>query len=334
MRKIVILLLALSMLLSLAACGGRTNAETTEKKEETPEAIGETPSETTDTPAEEDAPAIPSGLYMLKYIGDENGEYVEEANVFEDFFGRPVTLMDMLWADNSTFWCEIGEDGVGTFTAGTYDPVGMDFNTGEPGMLLFGGVRSYDAMSDEYVAEEALVPYHYDEETGEFWFEEEPGFWDVMEPCSQEKLDLVFEGKGGSVPLSEAEVGDLVCMGVYQQTRDAEENEPIYWRVLDKDGDKLFLLSDKLLDSFSYNYNPDQEVLTDLTWETCSLRAFLNDAEVGFLTMFTEEEIARMLETHLENKAANEELMAQWGTFEDQGENACADTHKGVLHSL
>ena len=154
MRKIVILLLALSMLLSLAACGGRTNAETTEKKEETPEAIGETPSETTDTPAEEDAPAIPSGLYMLKYIGDENGEYVEEANVFEDFFGRPVTLMDMLWADDSTFWCEIGEDGVGTFTAGTYDPVGMDFNTGEPGMLLFGGVRSYDAMSDEYVAAE------------------------------------------------------------------------------------------------------------------------------------------------------------------------------------
>ena len=325
MRKIVILLLALSMLLSLAACGGRTNAETTEKKEETPEAIGETPSETTDTPAEEDAPAIPSGLYMLKYIGDENGEYVEEANVFEDFFGRPVTLMDMLWADNSTFWCEIGEDGVGTFTAGTYDPVGMDFNTGEPGMLLFGGVRSYDAMSDEYVAEEALVPYHYDEETGEFWFEEEPGFWDVMEPCSQEKLDLVFEGKGGSVPLSEAEVGDLVCMGVYQQTRDAEENEPIYWRVLDKDGDRLLLLSDKLLDSFSYNYNPDQEVLTDLTWETCSLRAFLNDAEGGFLTMFTEEEIARMLETHLENKAANEELMAQWGTFEDQGEKTYSD---------
>ena len=162
MKKIIAILLAAVLLLSLAACGGKTDS--TAKTTEAQEAVSETPSEAVDMSAAEDALAIPAGLYMFKYIGDENGEYVEEFNVFEDFYGRPVTLTDMLWADNTTIWCEIGEDGVGTFTSGPYDPVGMDLNTGEPGMLLFGGVRSYDAMSDEYIAEEALVPYHYDEQ--------------------------------------------------------------------------------------------------------------------------------------------------------------------------
>lgn len=315
-RGIALVMTAILLLSLLTACGGIT-AEGPEEDDTAVMSNVLVP--------EEDAPAIPAGLYMLKYIGNEAGEYVPESNEFLDFLNRPTTLLEMMWADNSTIWCEIGEDGVGVYTAGTYDPVPMDFNTGEPGMLLFGGVRSYDAMSDEYVAEEALVPYHFDEDTGVFWFEEEPGFWDVMEPCSQEKLDLVFEGKAGSVPLSEAEVGDLVCMGRFDTDDDSEDLEPIYWRVLDRDGDKALLLSDKLLDSFSYNYNPEKEVLTDLTWESCSLRAFLNDAEVGFLTLFTEEELARMQETHLENKSANEELMAQWGAFEDQGEKAYSD---------
>lgn len=318
MKKATLLFLSLLILLALTACGAKNTGADTEN---TP---GEAPADAEPSAAEEAAQAYPSGLYMLKYIGNESGEYVEEFNVYEDFYGRPVALLDLMWADNTTIWCEIDEDGVGTYTDATYEPVTMDFNTGESGMLLFGGVRSYDAMNDEYIAEEALVPYHYDEETGEFWLEEQPGFWAVMEPCSQEKLDLVFEGKGGSVPLSEAEIGDLVCMGTFLQTRDSDETEPIYWRVIDKDGDKVLLLCDKLIDSFSYNYNPEQAVLTDVTWENCSLREFLNLPE-GFLSIFTEEEIARMQTTHLENKAANEELMAQWGFFEDQGDAAYSD---------
>ena len=317
MKRWICMLLAL-MLLALAACGAKTEApaEATEARE----ADGGAQGSAAEPPAGEAAQPIPSGLYMIEYLGNEAGEYVPEANEYLDFFNQPTTLLDMMWADNCTIWCEIGEDGVGTYTDGTYDPVTMDFNTGEPGMLRFGGVRTYDGMADEYLAGEALVPYHYDEATGVFWFEEQPGFWAVMAPCSQEKLDLVFHGMGGSVPVSEAEIGDLVCLGRFVQDENQEELSPVYWRVLDKQNGKVLLLCDRLLDSFSYNYNPNEEVLTDLTWESCSLRAFLNDGEEGFLTMFSEDERALMQPTHLENKAANEELMAQWGSFEDQGE--------------
>ena len=311
-KRIFSALLALMMILSLCACGSageQTAADTA------PSAA---------SGSESQKPSYPTGLFMFAYIGDEAGTYVPESNEFLDFLNQPTTLQDMMWADNATIWCEIGADGIGTYVAGTHAPVVMDFNTGEPGMLLFGGVPRLDG-SGEYVFEEALVPYFYNEATGGFRFEEEPGFWPVMEPCSQEKLDLVFAGKGGSVPLSEAEIGDFVCMGTYDTKPDNDTVEPLYWRVIDKDGDRRLLLCDQLIDSFSYNYNQNHEVLSDVTWENCSLRAFLNDPEAGFLTMFTAEEIARMEMTHLENKAANEELMAQWGAFEDQGEKTYSD---------
>lgn len=312
MKKAASWVLALLMVFAMTACGANTDPP------QEPSGQEQT------APAAQSAQPHPTGLFMLKYLGNEAGEYVPESNEYLDYMNQPVTLLGMMWKDNTTIWCQIGEDGVGTYNAGGQDPVTMDFHTDEPGMLLFGGARQINSSTGENEATEALVPYHYNEETGEFWFEEQPGYWSVMKPCSQEGLDLVFAGKGGSVPLAEAEIGDLVCMGVYQQTRNSDVNEPIYWRVMEKEGDNVLLLADKLLDSFSYNYNPDREVLTDVTWENCSLREFLNLPE-GFLSMFTPEEIARMQTTHLENKAANDELMAQWGSFEDQGEKTYSD---------
>ena len=307
MKKIIALLMTAVMLMSFTACGGNA-------------AQGQEPASVANENNNTTAPAVPAGLYMVEYIGNEAGEYVEEMNVFTDFNGKPVSVMEMLYRDNSTIWCEIREDGTGTCTSGNYEPVEMDFNTDEPGMMKYGAVRQSDSET-----EEGIIPYHFDEETGRFWFEEQPGYWNVMKPCSQAALDLVFAGMGGSVPLAEAEIGDPICMGEYMQTENADKNEPIYWRVIDKDGDKVLLVSDKLLDSFSYNYNPEQAVLTDVTWENSSLRAFLNDADAGFLTMFTDEEIALIQTTHLENKAANDELMAQWGSFEDQGNKTYSD---------
>lgn len=300
MKKLLCLWIVACLLLTLAACGG-------DAKESTPPET-ETQAPTDVTEATEPKSAYPTGLYMLRWIGDETGAYMPEGNEYEDYFGRPITLLDRMYEDSETMWCEIGEDGVGTMTLPNgYDPVELDFNTDEPGTLRCG---------------DYLVPYHTDE-TGAFWFPEDDvtPYWDVMEPCSQARLDLVFEGKGGTAPLDEAEIGDLVCLGQFIQDEYQAQLSPIRWRVIDKQDGKLLLLSDKLLDSFAYNTNPAQAVLTDVTWENCSLRAFLNDeSEDGFLSMFTEEERALMLTTHLENKSANAELMAQWGSFEDQGD--------------
>lgn len=71
---------------------------------------------------------------------------------------------------------------------------------------------------------------------------------------------------------------DCVYLGTYWQNDTngdgvADQNdakEPIKWRVLQVDGDDVFLMSDKNLDCQKYNNNE-----VDVTWETCTLRTWL-----------------------------------------------------------
>ena len=50
-----------------------------------------------------------------------------------------------------------------------------------------------------------------------------------------------------------------------------DKKTPIKWQILKQDGDDLFLLADQVLDCQKYN-----EEYTDVTWETCTLRSWLN----------------------------------------------------------
>lgn len=71
---------------------------------------------------------------------------------------------------------------------------------------------------------------------------------------------------------------DCVYFGTYWQNDTngdgvADQNdakESIKWRVLQVDGDDVFLMSDKNLDCQKYNNNE-----VDVTWETCTLRTWL-----------------------------------------------------------
>ena len=66
---------------------------------------------------------------------------------------------------------------------------------------------------------------------------------------------------------------DTVTFGSYPQS-DASGNtkEPIEWIVLDRQGDKVLLLSKYILDC--KNYNNER---SDVPWETCTLRKWLNN---------------------------------------------------------
>ena len=69
-----------------------------------------------------------------------------------------------------------------------------------------------------------------------------------------------------------AEGGDIVFFGTYEQDNDISNgNENIEWLVLAKESDKVFVLSRYALDFQQYNTS-----VTDVTWETCSLRKWLN----------------------------------------------------------
>lgn len=244
----------------------------------------------------------PKGLYMLAYYCDENGEYDPALNEITDYDGYPTTELQQLYNEKVTFWCSIEEDGTGKMEEGNFNTT-SDISFDEEGNIwLDSGVQVY-------------YEFHYDADKDAFWYGGD-GIYSYMRSCTQEEIDDVYAGRGGSVAIDKAEVGDLVCLGNYETWPYNEETEPIYWRVLDKQDGKLLILCDKLIDSFSFNYNPDMQDLDKVTWENCSLREFLNNE---FLEMeFTEEERARIQTKHLENKAANEKLLEQWGSWEDR----------------
>lgn len=95
--------------------------------------------------------------------------------------------------------------------------------------------------------------------------------------------------------MSKEVVGSTIIFGSFEQDNNLENGaEPIEWIVLDKQGDKLLLLSKKVLDSRNY-YGANYPV----TWEESHLRFWLNS--VFYETAFTEEEQQRILLTEVVN---------------------------------
>ena len=83
-------------------------------------------------------------------------------------------------------------------------------------------------------------------------------------------------------------VGDYVTFGTYEQDNNyADGKEPIEWIVLDNDGGKMLLLSKYALDAVPYNYYQGA-----VTWESCSLREWLNNSFLN--DAFTAEEQQRI----------------------------------------
>ena len=102
--------------------------------------------------------------------------------------------------------------------------------------------------------------------------------------------------------LSEMEsvsVGDHFSFGSYPQTAKGEV-QPIEWRVLDLKDGKALVISEKLLDYVPYN-----TTRTDMTWNDCSLRKWMNN---DFLNKaFSEEEQKKIA------PFANENLTNRYG---------------------
>lgn len=91
------------------------------------------------------------------------------------------------------------------------------------------------------------------------------------------------------------QVGDVVIFGRYEQDNDLSNGpEPIEWIVLESEADARLLISKYGLDARAYH-----ESEGDITWETCTLRRWLNE---DFLHQaFTAEEQGLMLDALREN---------------------------------
>ena len=132
-------------------------------------------------------------------------------------------------------------------------------------MLLLSGCGK-QAESTEVITEESNT--------------EEP------EPATTEALE--------TVTLKDAEIGDIVQMGTYEQDGDAETEDPICWDVLDKDGDAMLLISH---DVIAYQRFSDSRKC--VIWEDSEIRTWLN--QEFYAEAFDEAEQASIRETTLEN---------------------------------
>ncbi|MCM1500593.1 MAG: DUF6273 domain-containing protein [Clostridium sp.] len=120
-------------------------------------------------------------------------------------------------------------------------------------------------------------------------------------------------------PRVEMNTCDTVYFGSYWQedtngdgvADQKDEKQPIRWRILwqNEDGTDAYVLADKVLDCQPYNTEN-----TEVTWETCSLRKWLN---ADFLdNAFTEAEQAVILPQTLENA----DVVNRY--YDDEGEHA------------
>ena len=97
-----------------------------------------------------------------------------------------------------------------------------------------------------------------------------------------------------TVELKRAEVGDIVQMGTYEQDGDTETEDPIYWDVLDKDGDSILIISHDVI-----GYQRFSDGYYCVIWEDSQILTRLN--EELYTAAFDKETQACIKESVLEN---------------------------------
>lgn len=93
-------------------------------------------------------------------------------------------------------------------------------------------------------------------------------------------------------------VGSVVTFGSYEQDNDETNGkEPIEWIILDVNADGSYVMISK----YALDCKPYNTESTEVTWETCTLRKWLN--EEFYSVAFCAEEQARIVQTELLNES-------------------------------
>ena len=96
------------------------------------------------------------------------------------------------------------------------------------------------------------------------------------------------------------QIGKEVIFGSYEQDNNQNNGlEDIEWLVLNREGESVLLLSKYGLDAGKYHYESD--LFNEPTWETASLRSWLNDTFINLA--FSQEEQEAILTTKVDNSA-------------------------------
>ena len=115
----------------------------------------------------------------------------------------------------------------------------------------------------------------------------------------KDSVDLIedcYVGKFGEEEWNKRKnikAGDTYIFGTYEQDNNISNgNELIEWTVLDRVGNEILVISDKALDCQPYNVDDE-----NVTWETCTLRSWLNSD--FYNTAFSEEDKKVIVQTEV-----------------------------------
>lgn len=120
---------------------------------------------------------------------------------------------------------------------------------------------------------------------------------------SDEKIMQEVERKAEWETLVQS--GRQITFGRYSQTANGNDNTPIEWLILDRDEQKILIVSKYGLDAQPYNKD-----YTSVTWETCTLRKWLNGT--FYNKAFSSAEQAAILTTNVDNSKS--QCYSGWNT--------------------
>ena len=120
---------------------------------------------------------------------------------------------------------------------------------------------------------------------------------------SDEKIMQEVERKAEWETLVQS--GRQITFGHYPQTANGNDNTPIEWLILARDEQKILIVSKYGLDAQPYNKD-----YTSVTWETCTLRKWLNGT--FYNKAFSSAEQAAILTTNVDNSKS--QCYSGWNT--------------------
>ncbi len=139
--------------------------------------------------------------------------------------------------------------------------------------------RNEGFLSEE--AEQDRAEYDYPEEADAPEFE--------AGQTSQEDWEEE-EAYDRAAPAPVLEVGSVCSFGVYPQVYGSDEKVPLEWVILDKQEDRMLMITRKALVFRPYNME-----MSEVTWEKSSIRTWLNDT--FYQNAFSQEERGEILST-------------------------------------
>ena len=231
-----------------------------------------------------------------------------------DTSGRALAVVEKGFGGDVTVHVEMNDDGtVKALSIDTPDEVlgkrvsEAEFTEqfiGKAAPFVLGG-NGIEALSGATVTSKAAVKAINQTVAGE-----EPAPEATEEPKPQAKEAAVTPGHVSSLP--SIKEGYIIAFGTYPQTKEGTDQTPIEWIVLDYDeaNHKALLLSKYGLDTKLYN-----TYWTDVTWENCSLRTWLNGKFLN--KAFSAEEQSAILITDVDNSPGQGNT--EWNT--DSGNN-------------